>query len=173
MVLLVLVYAICMIFRCLHSFTVLPRKHIQRRWQQCNPNLPMPDESSLSLKILSSIHSASGISDASFDILDSPDAVGSSQVPSLLIDVVIDYFSQDLSFELEFEAFKWRWDAFLLGPRTSSDIISKHLIMPLITMAHVAYYSADPVSELPEEDLEKVSSLRAVVAGFLLENMAF
>lgn len=83
--------------------------------------------------------------------------------------ITIDYLSQDLSFELEFEGFKWRWDTFLLGPRTSSDIISKHLIMPLITMAHVAFYSADPVSELSEEDLEKVGSLQPVVTMVLLE----
>ncbi|KLO13470.1 hypothetical protein SCHPADRAFT_363776 [Schizopora paradoxa] len=115
---------------------VLPRKHFSRRWKKCNPNIPVPEEDNLASKILCSIHSASGLSDASFDIIDSPIA--------------------DLSFELEFEGFKWRWDTFLLGPRTSSDIISKHLIMPLITMAHVAFYSADPVSELCEEDLEKV-----------------
>ncbi len=130
----------------------------------------MPDEVNLSSKILCAIHSASGLFDASFDIIDTPDAVGSSQrkLP-LLINAVTDHFSQDLSFEMEFEGFKWRWDTYLLGPRTSSDIISKQLIMPLITMVHVAFYSADPVSELPEKDLEKVSSLQAVVTIVLLE----
>ena len=43
-----------------------------------------------------------------------------------------------------------------MGPRSAADVLSKHLIMPLISLAHVSFYSADPVSELEENDLEKV-----------------
>ena len=65
-------------------------------------------------------------------------------------------YAQDLAFDLEFDDFKWRWDMFRLGPRTSAEVLSKHLIIPLISMTHVAFSSADPISELEESDLEKV-----------------
>ncbi|KAI0635677.1 hypothetical protein C8Q77DRAFT_1071660 [Trametes polyzona] len=37
----------------------------------------------------------------------------------------------------------------------SADILSQHLIMPLISAAHLSFFSADPVSSLPEADVEK------------------
>ncbi len=40
----------------------------------------------------------------------------------------------------------------------SADILSKHLIMPLISATHLAFFSADPVSSLSEADVEKVVS---------------
>jgi hypothetical protein len=41
----------------------------------------------------------------------------------------------------------------------SAEILSKHLILPLIGVNHLAFSSADPVSELSENDLEKVKYL--------------
>lgn len=38
----------------------------------------------------------------------------------------------------------------------SADILSKHLIMPLISTVHLSFFSADPVSSLSEADVEKV-----------------
>lgn len=64
--------------------------------------------------------------------------------------------SQDLAFEIDCDGFKWHWETYLLGPKTSADVISRHLIMPLISVVHISFYSADPVSELEESDLEKV-----------------
>lgn len=63
---------------------------------------------------------------------------------------------KDLSFELECDAFKWRWDTCFLGYKRSAEIISKHLIMPLISVNHLAFTSSDTVSELSEDNLEKV-----------------
>jgi hypothetical protein len=63
---------------------------------------------------------------------------------------------KDLAFELEGETFKWRWEAVSLGHKFSTEILSKHLIIPLISVTHLAFSSADPVSELSEADLEKV-----------------
>lgn len=65
--------------------------------------------------------------------------------------------SQDLAFDLDCEGFKWRWDTYLLGRKTAAEALSKQLIMPLISMTHLAFYSADPVSDLAEADLEKAS----------------
>ncbi|KAL5526105.1 hypothetical protein ACEPAG_7443 [Sanghuangporus baumii] len=117
---------------------VLTKNQLVRRWRQCNPaaNLNDNDQSfSLLQSLIRDLHSPNGISDANFDIVESRDA--------------------DLAFELDCDKFKWRWDAYLLGPKTSADVISKHLILPLISLTHVSFYSADPVSELAEGDLEK------------------
>lgn len=67
-------------------------------------------------------------------------------------------YLQDLAFELRNDTFRWRWETFSVGPTMSADILSKHLIMPLISAAHLAFFSADPVSSLSEADVEKVAS---------------
>lgn len=41
----------------------------------------------------------------------------------------------------------------------SAELLAQHLILPLITTAHLAFYSPDPVSELSEADLEKVGDV--------------
>ena len=38
----------------------------------------------------------------------------------------------------------------------SADVLSKHLILPLISMSHLAFSSADPLGTTSETDLEKV-----------------
>lgn len=40
----------------------------------------------------------------------------------------------------------------------SADILSKQLILPLISVTHLAFSSADPVNEMSEADLEKVGT---------------
>ena len=57
---------------------------------------------------------------------------------------------------MENESFKWRWETCFLGHRRSAEIISKHLILPLISLNHLAFSSADVVAELPDGDIEKV-----------------
>lgn len=66
--------------------------------------------------------------------------------------------SEDFAFELEFETFKWKWETNFLGYKSSAEIISKQLIMPLISVNHLAFASADPIGELSENSLEKVNS---------------
>lgn len=86
--------------------------------------------------------------------------------------------SQDFSFELGSDEFKWRWETYSLGPKVhtsivltgsrladlsclvqvSADVLSKHLIMPLVSVTHLSFSSADPVSGISEGDLEKVFS---------------
>ena len=38
----------------------------------------------------------------------------------------------------------------------STDILSKHLILPLISMTHIAFSATDPISASSEANLEKV-----------------
>lgn len=61
----------------------------------------------------------------------------------------------------------------MVGPRMSADILSKHLIMPLISLSHLAFSSADPVSELTDADLEKVRKLRRCASGELTYFLLF
>ena len=70
--------------------------------------------------------------------------------------IIFYLFTQDLALEFDFENFKWRWDTYLLGPKTSAELISKHLIFPFISLTHISFNSADSVSELDGADLEKV-----------------
>ena len=57
---------------------------------------------------------------------------------------------------MDFDEFKWRWETYLVGPKTSANVISQHLVMPLLSLTHLAFASADPLSELPDTDLESV-----------------
>lgn len=117
---------------------VLTEKHVLRRWRDCNPSLPITASDNVFsqlCKLLSSAHTSGGITDANFEIVDSKDA--------------------DLAFNLDFDDFKWRWDTYLLGPKTSAEILSRHLIIPLISLSHITFNSADSLSELDEADLEK------------------
>ncbi|EPQ54257.1 hypothetical protein GLOTRDRAFT_122033 [Gloeophyllum trabeum ATCC 11539] len=70
--------------------------------------------------------------------------------------VISESLNADLAMELECEHFKWKWEAYSLGPRISLELLSKHLIMPLISTVHLAFASADPVSELSQEDLQNL-----------------
>ncbi|KAJ3555697.1 hypothetical protein NM688_g2433 [Phlebia brevispora] len=119
-------------------------KQFARRWRDCNPSHAPPptlsdeDEDewrSNLLGLLSDIHSLGGITDLLFDVVDSRNA--------------------DFAFELGSDDFKWRWETYSLGPKVAADTLSKHLIMPLISVTHLAFSSADPVSELSEADLAK------------------
>lgn len=122
---------------------VLTSNQFSRRWRHCNPDSPplFPlDERenswrTTSLEHLSKIHSLGAISDFTFDIVESNYA--------------------DLAFELEGDGFKWRWETCFLGHRFSAELISKHLIFPLISVNHLSFSSVDSVSELPDSDLEK------------------
>ncbi|EKM58210.1 uncharacterized protein PHACADRAFT_207044 [Phanerochaete carnosa HHB-10118-sp] len=123
---------------------VLSSKQVARRWRDCNSQPSPPRDQSdgeedewrlQTLDLLASAHSPGGIIDLTFDIVESRNA--------------------DLAFELGSDDFKWRWETYYLGPRVSADVLSQHLIMPLISVTHLAFSSADPVSELSEADLEK------------------
>ncbi|KAH9838409.1 uncharacterized protein C8Q71DRAFT_528370 [Rhodofomes roseus] len=122
---------------------VLQSNQLARRWRDCNP-LQAPSFASEEeedewrtaiVELLSSAHSIGGIADLTFEMVKT-------------------HYS-DLAFELGSDSFKWRWETCAIGPKQSAEVLSKHLIMPLISFTHLAFSSADPVSELSEADLEK------------------
>ncbi|KAF8071710.1 hypothetical protein FPV67DRAFT_1560501 [Lyophyllum atratum] len=66
----------------------------------------------------------------------------------------------DLAFELEYETFKWRWETCFLGHKASAEVISKHLIFPLISLNHLAFSSPEAVTALSDADVEKARDFR-------------
>ncbi|KAF7374941.1 hypothetical protein MSAN_00380200 [Mycena sanguinolenta] len=120
---------------------VLNSKQFARRWRSCNPN-SAPDFSreededewrSNMLELLSKAHTLGGVEELTFDVVESHYA--------------------DLALELECETFQWRWETCLQGGRFSAEMISRHLVLPLISLNHLAFTSA--VGESDQTDLEK------------------
>ncbi|KAL0954857.1 hypothetical protein HGRIS_003795 [Hohenbuehelia grisea] len=123
---------------------VLTSNQFARRWRDSNKldSSSRIDNSedeeawrAANLDVLAKAHTLGGIIDMSFEVVESR--------------------YSDFAFELECDVFKWRWETCLLGYKASADFISKHLVMPLISVNHLAFASADPVCELSEADLEK------------------
>ncbi|KAN0093208.1 hypothetical protein V8E55_003992 [Tylopilus felleus] len=122
---------------------VLSNKQFARRWRGCNNRTDSPpldeDEEEAwrtrSLELLSSAHTLGGMLDLSFEVVESNFG--------------------DFAFQLECNAFKWRWETIFVGYKVSADILSKHLIMPLISVNHLVFSSPDVVGDLPPADLEK------------------
>lgn len=124
---------------------VLTSNQFARRWRICN-NLsiyPLPDTDDEEswrdrhLTLLGSAHSLGGF-------------------PGLALELEKPTFG-DLALELECNNWKWRWEPTFLGPKVSAQIISKHLIMPLISVNHLAFSSSDVLGDLAPEDLEKAT----------------
>ncbi|THH06544.1 hypothetical protein EW146_g9583 [Bondarzewia mesenterica] len=124
---------------------VLSSKQVSRRWHNCNESptsaysiYDAEQEQEWTEKIivlLSDAHTLGGINELSFGVVESR--------------------YSDFAFELHSDEVKWRWETFLLGPTVSAEILSKHLILPLISTVHLAFTSADSVGELSESNLEK------------------
>ncbi|KAI1797372.1 hypothetical protein LXA43DRAFT_1089242 [Ganoderma leucocontextum] len=121
---------------------VLSSNQISRRWRDGNPqNSPSfagEDEEPWKiecLEFISTAHSLGGLAELSFELVKSS--------------------YSDLAFTLSGDSFRWRWETFSVGPRMSADILSKHLILPLISISHLAFSSADPLGTTSETDLEK------------------
>ncbi|KAJ7637701.1 hypothetical protein DFH06DRAFT_1433105 [Mycena polygramma] len=120
---------------------VLNSKQFARRWRACNPDSAADfdqedDEEQWrigNLELLSKAHTLGGMADLGFDVVESNYA--------------------DLAIQLDCEVFKWRWETCLQGSRFSAEMISRHLVLPLISLNHLAFTSA--VGESSETDLEK------------------
>jgi len=122
---------------------VLSSKQFAHRWRLCNrvPDQGEPDlmdEDSCrttNLEFLAKVHTLGGIADMSFHVVES------------------DY--SDLAFQLECDTFQWRWETNYLGHKRSSEIISKQIIFPLISLGHMAFSSPQSLSEMSDTDIEK------------------
>ncbi|KIK95437.1 hypothetical protein PAXRUDRAFT_827028 [Paxillus rubicundulus Ve08.2h10] len=122
---------------------VMSSNQLARRWRECNRRASSPlfdyDEEEAwrtrHLELLSRAHTLGGMAELSFAAVESKFG--------------------DFAFELECPAFKWRWETVFVGHKLSADILSQHLIMPLISVSHLAFSSSDVVGDLPPSDLEK------------------
>ena len=141
---------------------MLTSNQFARRWRLChNSNEPpLADEDERSwrkrnLELLAQAHTLGGIKDLNF--VTTEPRYGASPDGFFLTAFQANHHPlKDFAFELEGEGLKWRWEGVSLGHKLSAEILSQHLIIPLISVTHLAFSSADPVSELSESDLEKV-----------------
>ncbi|KAH9014312.1 hypothetical protein EDB85DRAFT_2280625 [Lactarius pseudohatsudake] len=122
---------------------VLSKQRLRRRWSTCNPNsapnqLSGHEEDSWldqALQYLEDVHSLGAMGDLAFSVTESR-------------------FS-DLAIDLRGDGFNWRWETFSIGPKQSADALSKHLILPLLSTAYLAFVSPDAICEISGNDLEK------------------
>jgi hypothetical protein len=143
------------------NLIVLSSNRFARRWRACNksteefPSAKEEDQwRAQHLRLLSDAHTLGGITALTFELVDSKYTVRKLIV---FLSFQLKFSLQDAAFELECETFKWRWETFVTPPKYSAELISKHLLMPLISLTHIAFASADPVSELSQTSLETVS----------------
>ncbi|KAG2060825.1 hypothetical protein BDR06DRAFT_993108 [Suillus hirtellus] len=124
---------------------VLTSNQFARRWRTCNKLSisPLPDTNEEEswrdhhLALIGRAHSLGGFLGLTLEL----------EKPA----------SGDLALQLECNNWKWRWEPTFLGPRLSAEIISKHLIMPLISVNHLAFSSSDVLGDLAPGDLEKAT----------------
>ncbi|KAG7089770.1 hypothetical protein E1B28_011424 [Marasmius oreades] len=122
---------------------VLNSNQFARRWRDCNslPLLATSEEEEEeewrenALKTLTAAHTVGGMTDFSFEVVESR--------------------YSDFAFALECKSFKWRWETCFIGHKLGSEIISQHLVLPLISVNHLAFTSADALGEIVEPELEK------------------
>ncbi|KAH9902796.1 hypothetical protein C8Q73DRAFT_671801 [Cubamyces lactineus] len=122
---------------------ILSIHQVSRRWHDCNAlantgKAMLEEEDSWRekcIEFLAALHSLGGAADLTFELVKS------------------NY--SDLAFELRNDTFRWRWETFAVGPKLSADILSKQLIMPLISVTHLSFSSVDSVGKLSAADLEK------------------
>jgi hypothetical protein len=123
---------------------------------------PLDDQArDTALKLLTSLHSLHAFGDLDFEASRPPTCVRSRS--GLILRPSADpTHVKDLALKLEHETsdasrgWNWRWEAFAVGSKLSSNILSQHLIMPLVTTVHLAFQSPDSLAELAERDLEQV-----------------
>lgn len=139
---------------------------IARRWRACNHadesmvgSIEEEGEEAWRLKVIESIaklHTPGtlGLEDISFEIIES-----NYSVCAILIWIPLNLIArvyQDLAFEIDCEIFKWTWETCYLGHKKSAEIISTHLVLPLISLSHVSFSAGGPAEQMSDSDLEKV-----------------
>ena len=121
-------------------------------------HLPHPSEDAWLdqvLQYLVDVHTPRMMSDLSFDVMDSRYSVRGVGV-WCTFQALTDFFFQDLAINFRGEGFEWRWETFSIGPKQSAEVLSKHLMIPILSTAYLAFISPDTISEISGADLEKV-----------------
>jgi hypothetical protein len=142
------------------NFAVLSSNRFSHRWRACNKlteefaSTKEEDQwRAQHLHLLSEAHTLGGITAFTIELVDSKYSVRKLVT---FLSSQLKFSLQDAAFELECETFKWRWETFRIPPKYSAELISKHLLIPLISLNHVAFASMDTVSELSQTNLENV-----------------
>ncbi|KAH8831248.1 hypothetical protein DL96DRAFT_1587037 [Flagelloscypha sp. PMI_526] len=119
---------------------VLNLHQISVRWKACNPNaqpVAFHEDQAWAESIiilLSHAHTLGAFIQASIDVQDST--------------------YSDLQTTLSYDTFTWSWHLSSLGSKISSELLSKHLIIPLINLNHLAFVSTTLPNQLSSEDLQ-------------------
>ncbi|KZP31729.1 hypothetical protein FIBSPDRAFT_577890 [Athelia psychrophila] len=122
---------------------VLSCNAMARRWRNCNPQRALENADSNQEKVWRS---------SILDLLTEAHTLGG--FADILFEAVESNYS-DMAFELGYEDFKWRWEPNFLGYQMSADIMSRQLIVPLISTNHLAFSASEPVGGMSDQDLEK------------------
>jgi len=147
----------------------LAGNQLARRWRECHPlksktNLTSREEELWRadvLKCLSAAHTIGNFAEMSFEVVKSLYSVRRFAIHySRLLVALPDIRLKDLAFELRLEDFVFRWETIFAGPRISAEVISRQIIMPLMSTAHLAFSSPNSVGEMSESELETVSEAR-------------
>ena len=94
---------------------------------------------------LNSIHTIGGLEECSFE------SVNSSY--------------SDMAFDIEYtdndgQVLKWRWETNFEGYKFSSQLLSQHLILPLLTLSHMSQSNEDGEDA---KDIEKVVTFPSIL----------
>ena len=57
---------------------------------------------------------------------------------------------------IEAESFSWVWQTTFVGYRMSAELLSQHLILPMISVVHFTLGGQESIVDMPDDDLEKV-----------------
>ncbi|KIY72399.1 hypothetical protein CYLTODRAFT_417986 [Cylindrobasidium torrendii FP15055 ss-10] len=122
---------------------VLPGQHFARRWRKCN-SFPL-------------------VSDAPFDLAENDwrahnaEVLANAHTPGCIQDFdfeIVETKFSDLACTIEGASFQWRWETNYIGHRQSAEFISKHLILPLISLSNLAFISPG-LANMTDDDVEK------------------
>ncbi|KAL1758618.1 hypothetical protein FB107DRAFT_288347 [Schizophyllum commune] len=75
--------------------------------------------------------------------------------PNLSFEIVPTRYS-DLAVRIEAESFSWVWQTTFVGYRMSAELLSQHLILPMISVVHFTLGGQESIVDMPDDDLEKV-----------------
>lgn len=158
---------------------MLNTQRLIRRWQALNPSTSPPDLPPPEAKreqwidaivqCLADSHTLGGMDDMSIEIESSPYAVCACVYG---VQIHTDD-EQDLCVALGGDGFKWRWDACIVPPKLAAEVLSNHLILPLVSTVHLAFTSTEPLGEMPESELEKVRLAETSVRSICLTSLIF
>ncbi|KAH7105445.1 hypothetical protein BKA62DRAFT_812954 [Auriculariales sp. MPI-PUGE-AT-0066] len=123
---------------------VLPFNSLARRWASANPTLHiplnsqgLPDDTTIKyiVEVLSIMHTIKHMSSGTLKVSED--------------------YNSDLAIDLATNDYSWRWNALAVGLRTSADLISTHLITPLLTFSWASLDLKESMKQVGADALEK------------------